>query len=291
MIQEMYAEIQKQTDKHSVSELCAIYGVSRSGYYKWLKRAGELNQYEKVHEILDNYVLDIHSHHPMMGYRQIKDKLCLAFGWIVSDPTVWKSMRRLGIHGYTRRRKAAAAGSSLEHIRYSNVLNRKFKAERPLEKIVTDVTYIKHNGKWYYLAGYLDLFNNEIVEWELSDTFDNFLVIRPAERLLKRKMSTEHQVLLHSDQGVQYSSAGYCNLLKEYNVIQSMSRAGNPRDNAVMESYWGRFKDTLRKHFHYLESDDLRSVVEQAIHYFNYERPVRKLNGKPPVLFRTVLVA
>ena len=231
MIREMYAEIQKQTDKHSVSELCEIYGVSRSGYYKWLKRAGQLNRYEKTHKILDSYVLDIHSHHPMMGYR------------------------------------------------YANV------------KIVTDVTYIKHNGKWYYLAGYLDPFNNEILEWELSDTFDNFLVMKPAERLLKRKMSTEHQVLLHSDQGVQYSSAGYCNLLKEYNVIQSMSRAGNPRDNAVMESFWGRFKDTLRKHFRYWECDDLRSTIEQAIYYFNNERPVRKLKGKPPVPYRTELVA
>lgn len=291
MIQEMYAQIQKQTDKHSVSELCCIYGVSRSGYYKWLKRAGQLNCFEKVHQILDSYVQDIHNHHPMMGYRQIKDKLCLEFGWVVSDPTVWKSMKRLGIHGYTRRRKATAAASGLEHIRYANVLNRNFRAEQPLEKVVTDVTYIKHNGNWYYLAAYLDLFNNEIVEWELSDTFDNSLVMRPAERLLKKKMSTEHQVLLHSDQGVQYSSAGYCNLLKEYNVIQSMSRAGTPHDNAVMESFWGRFKDTLRKHFRYWESGDLHAVIEQAVHYFNYERPVRKLNGKPPVLFRTELVA
>ena len=80
-------------------------------------------------------------------------------------------------------------------------------------------------------------------------------------------------------------------VLKEYNVIQSMSRAGNPRDNAVMESFWGRFKDTLRKHFRYWESDDLRSTIEQAIYCFNNERPVRKLNGKPPVLFRTELVA
>lgn len=290
MIQEMYAEIQRQTDKHSVKELCGIYGVSRSGYYKWLKRVGQRNRYEKTHQILDSYVLDIHSHHPMMGYRQIKDKLCLEFGWIVSDPTVWKSMKRLSIHGYTRRRKAPAA-SGLEHIRYPNVLNRKFRAQRPLEKIVTDVTYINHNGKWYYLAAYMDLFNNEIVEWELSDTFDNFLVMRPAERLLKEKMSTVHQVLLHSDQGVQYSSAGYCNLLKEYNVIQSMSRAGNPHDNAVMESFWGRFKDTLRNHFRYWECDNLRAVIEEAIHYFNYERPVRKLKSKPPVLFRTELVA
>ena len=186
MIQEMYAEIQKQTDKHSVSELCSIYGVSRSGYYKWLKRAGQLNQYEKTHEILDNYVMDIHSHHPMMGYRQIRDKLCLEFGWIVSDPTVWRSMKRLGIHGYTRRRKAPFA-SGIEHTRYPNILNRMFKAENPMQKIVTDVTYIKYAGKWYYLAGYMDLFNNEIIEWELSDTFDNFLVMKPAERLLKKE--------------------------------------------------------------------------------------------------------
>lgn len=290
MIQEMYAEIEKRTDKHSVKELCDIYGVSRSGYYKWLRRAEQLNQYEQMHKILDNYVLDIHSHHPMMGYRQIRDKLCIEFGWLLSDPTVWKSMKRLGICGYIRRRKVPTA-MGLEHIHYANVLNRIFKAEKPMQKIVTDVTYIKHNGKWYYLAGYLDLFNNEIVEWELSDTFDNLLVMRPAERLLKKKMSTEHQVLLHSDQGVQYSSAGYCNLLKEYNAIQSMSRAGNPHDNAVMESFWGRFKDTLRKHFRYWECDDLKATIEQAIHYFNYERPLRKLNGKPPVLFRTELVA
>jgi len=290
MIQEMYAEIQKQTGKHSVSELCSIYGVSRSGYYKWLKRAGSLNRYEKTNQILDQYIFDIHNHHPMMGYRQIRDKLRLEFGWSVSDLTVWKSMKRIGIHGYTRRRKSPVA-SGLEHIRHPNILNRNFNAEKPMQKIVTDVTYIKHSGKWYYLAGYLDLFNNEIVEWELSDTFDNFLVMKPAERLLKKRMSTEHQVLLHSDQGVQYSSAGYCNLLKEYGVIQSMSRAGNPRDNAVMESFWGRFKDTLRKHFRYWESEDLRTTIEHAVYYFNNERPVRKLKGKPPVLFRTELVA
>ena len=135
------------------------------------------------------------------------------------------------------------------------------------------------------------LYNNELVEWELSDTFDNFLVMKPAKRLLEKAKSTKHQVLLHSDQGVQYSSAGYCNLLTEYNAIQSMSRAGNPKDNAVMESYWGRFKDVLRVHFRYLDHDDLPSVIQQAIYYFNNIRPVRKLNGKPPVRFRSELAA
>jgi len=66
LIQEIYAEIQKQATKHSIIELCSIYGVSRSGYYKWLKRADRLNRYEKTQKILDSYVLDIHSHHPMI---------------------------------------------------------------------------------------------------------------------------------------------------------------------------------------------------------------------------------
>ena len=285
MIQQMYAKIQRQTDKHSVTELCAIYGVSRSGYYKWLQRRGELNRYEQSRQVLDAYVSDIHAHHPMMGYRSIRDTLALKFGLAVSDPSVFKSMQRLHIHGYCRRVKNKYSG--LEHTRYPNLLNREFKADTPMRKVVTDVTYINHRGKWHYLAAFLDLYNNEILEWELSDTFDNLLVMRPAERLLKRTESTGRQVLFHSDQGVQYSSAGYCNLLKEYNVLQSMSRAGVPRDNAVMESFWGRFKDTLRKHFRYREKDDLHDVVAECVHYFNFVRPVRKLNGKPPVLFRT----
>lgn len=291
MIQEVYAEIKQQSDRYSIIELCEIYGVSRSGYYKWIKRAGQPNRYEKSQQILENYVRDINLHHPMMGYRSIRDVLANEFGWVVSDSSVWKAMHRLHIHGYSRRKKGTAYGSALEHTRYPNVLNRDFKATAPLQKIVTDVTYIKYRGKWFYLCAYLDLFNNEILEWELSNTFDNLLVMKPAERLLKRTESTEHQVLLHSDQGVQYSSAGYSNLLSRYDAIQSMSRAGTPHDNAVMESFWGRFKDTLRKHFRYWGKDDLLASVAECVHYFNFTRPVRKLNGKPPALFRSELVA
>lgn len=104
----------------------------------------------------------------------------------------------------------------MEHIRYPNLLARNFCADKPLRKIVTDVTCIHYRGRWFYLAAYLDLFNNEILERELSDTFDNFLVMRPAERLLKRAGSTSHQVLFHIDQGVQYAAAGFCNLLSQY---------------------------------------------------------------------------
>ena len=262
-----------------------MYEVSRSGYYKWLKRKGTLNRYEIQQKELDYYVADIHSHYPSQGYRTIADTLLNMYGWLVTDISVWKSMKRLGISGYVRKQKSPETEGS-EHNRYANILNRKFYADKPMQKIVTDVTYIKHNGKWHYLACYLDLFNNEIIDYELSDTFDNFLVMKPAKRILEKAKSTGTPMLLHSDQGVQYSSAGYCNLLKSYNVIQSMSRAGTPRDNAVIESFFGRFKDVLRSHFQYWKCDDLQKVIDETIHYFNYIKPMRKLKRKPPVQYR-----
>ena len=291
MIQQIYACVERDSKDHSIKELCDVYEVSRSGYYKWLKRKGMLNSYEKKQKELDYYVADVHSHYPSQGYRAIADTLLNEYGWVVTDVSVWKSMKRLGIHGYIRRTKKDDEGSGEEHDRYPNVLNRNFHSDAPMKKVVTDVTYIEHKNKWYYLAVYLDLFNNEILEYELGDTFDNFLVMRPEKRLLEKAKSTDSPILLHSDQGVQYSSAGYCNLLKSYNTIQSMSRAGTPRDNAVIESFFGRFKDVMSSHFQYWKSDDIRKVVDDTVFYFNFVRPVRKLNKKPPVQFRIDLSA
>lgn len=229
---------------------------------------------------------DIHAHYPSQGYRTVNDMLFNRYGWVVSDISVWKSMQRLGIKGYVRKRKRSVA-TGAEHIRFPNILNRDFKADKPMQKVVTDVTYIKYKSRWYFLALYLDLFNSEILQWELSETFDNFLVMKPARRLLEKAKSTGTQILLHSDQGVQYSSAGYSNLLKSYNAIQSMSRSGNPRDNAVIESFFGRFKDVLSADFKYTTCDNLYDAIARAVFYFNYIKPLRKLNKKSPVQFRT----
>ena len=249
-----------------------------------------MNRYEKQQRELDYYVADVHKHYPSQGYRSIADTLLNEYGWVVTDISVLKSMQRLGIKGYVRKlQKPESTGE--EHERFPNILNREFYADKPMQKIVTDVTYIENKGKWYYLACYLDLFNNEILDWELGDKFDNYLVMKPAKRILEKAKSTGTQILLHSDQGVQYSSAGYCNLLKSYNTIQSMSRAGTPRDNAVIESFFGRFKDVMSSHFQYWKCDDITKAVADTVHYFNYIRPVRKLNRKPPVRYRIELAA
>lgn len=274
----------------SVLELCRLYEVSRSGYYKWLGRNGNPNRYEQDQQRLDDLVKDIHVHYPSMGYRQIRDTLLLQTGWRVCDLSVWRAMKRLGIQGFVRKcRYPSAPGRT--HKEIPNVLNRQFHADIPLQKVATDITYIKYHGKWFYLVCFLDLFNNEVVEWQLSDSFDNLFVIQAARRLLQKAKCTGSPVLLHSDQGSQYISAGYRALLREYNAIQSMSRTGTPRDNAVIESFFGRFKDVLRFQFRYWQAANLHSIISQAIYYFNSVRPVRKLYGKPPAQFRIEQVA
>lgn len=106
-------------------------------------------------------------------------------------------MQRLGVKGFVRKQKRPNFQGE-EHDRFPNILNRCFSAEKPMQKIVTDVTYISHKGKWYYFACYLDLFNNEILDWELSDTFDNFLVMNPAKRILEKTKSTGTQIRVFS---------------------------------------------------------------------------------------------
>ena len=118
-----------------------------------------------------------------MGYRQVRDIMLLQTGWQVCYLSVWRSMRRLGVKGCVRKSRYPSSPGK-EHMEFPNLLNRAFHADIPMQKVVSDITYIKHRGKWHYLVCYLDLFNNEIVEWELSDTFDNSFVIRSAKRLL-----------------------------------------------------------------------------------------------------------
>ena len=99
-----------------------MYEVSRSGYYKWFKRKCTLNRYEKQQEELDYYVADLHSHYPSQGYRSLNDTLLNMYGWKVSDVSVWKSMKRLGVSGFVRKKKCSAANEGAEHYRFRNVL-------------------------------------------------------------------------------------------------------------------------------------------------------------------------
>ena len=271
--------------RFSIAWLCELFNVSRAGYYKWVKRKGILNQYQVQQGKIDSIVKRIYDKHSSLGYRAINALILERTMHKYCDLSILKSMQRLGIQSKARKKRYTRDGQ--EHKIFPNVLARKFNGTKPFEKIATDITQFRFKGKRYYFSCYLDLFNNEILEWDVKDMEDNLLVLKPLERLLKSKrMDTKAPLVLHSDQGKQYSSISFTSLLERYNITQSMSRTGNPRDNAVMESFFGWFKSILKYDFNYWKSDNLVEVIKDAVHYYNYERPSYALKYKNPVQYR-----
>lgn len=281
-----FSQIERLHRRFSVEWLCELFGVSRSGYYKWKKRGQTLNQYRRSQQILDREILSLHEEHPSSGYRALNARLRRKTGWIVCDLSILHSMQRLHIQAKTRKTRPSPTLGT-ENPKFPNILNRQFGAEQPLTRIVTDITQFRYQKQTYYFVCYLDLFNNEILEWNVRTDETMQLILPPLRRLLKRKrMSSDCPMLLHSDQGSQYSSAGFHALLKLYNVTQSMSRAGTPHDNAVMESIFGWFKEFLRAEYLNRSNEPVQLLLQNAVFEFNHFRPSFKLHYKSPVQFR-----
>ncbi|KIQ51745.1 integrase, partial [Citrobacter rodentium] len=206
-------------------------------------------------------------------------------GSLLNHKTVQRLMKESDLTCCIRRRKynsyrgryGKAAG---------NVLNRQFRADKPNQKWVTDVTEFKINGEKRYLSPALDLYNGEIVAYQMAS--------RPLLPMEDDMLSKAISVLgkdeyppLHSDQSWQYQMAHYQKRQKEGGLKQSMSRKGNCHDSAVMESFFG----TLKSECFYLSDhkniSELRMAIDDYIHYYNHERIKQKLKGLSPVEYRT----
>jgi putative transposase len=166
-----------------------------------------------------------------------------------------------------------------------NVLERRFQASQPNEKWVTDVTEFNVAGRKLYLSPVLDLFNGEIVSYEMSAR-PLFGMVGAMLRKAFKRLKSSDRPMLHSDQGWQYRLPEYRRLLDVHGTMQSMSRKGNCLDNAAMESFFG----TLKSEFYYLEKfrsvEELQTGIEGYIRYYNHDRIKLKLDGLSPVEYR-----
>ena len=193
-------------------------------------------------------------------------------------------MRELGLQCIVRMKKYKSYKGAFGKAA-PNILNRNFKAEKPNEKWVTDVTEFKLFGQKLYLSPILDLFNGEIITYTLQSrpTFD--LV----ETMLKQSLEyvkEDDELLIHSDQGWHYRMPQYCRLLKEKNITQSMSRKGNCYDNAVIENFFGIFKYEFLFLQEFDNLEHFKEELEQYIYYYNHLRIKSRLKRKSPVGYR-----
>lgn len=259
--------------------------VNRSGYYKWLARRNKPNRYEQKRLLLTELILAEHQKHKTKGYHYLANILRKQTDLIFSDNLVHKCCKTVGIRACTNRGRKIIGH---ENVKFPNIIRGKWQVNKPLEIVVSDMTCIYHKGvrwEWTYL---LDVFNNEIIaSYVTNKAGSNLPYYRCLESLIKMKKEQSYPVILHTDQGSVYSSTGFYYAHKDYtNILRSMSRAGTPTDNPVIESLNGWIKEEMKIDFNLRNAQDIPTFIENYVHYFNNERLAFKLNYKTPVQYR-----
>jgi putative transposase len=284
-IQRKYAEIHELAHQYPIQFLCKLAQVSRSGYYKWLQRRVHLSPKQIEDQELQAKIMECHTKMKgIYGYRRVMVWLKRTYSLKINHKRVQRLMREMGIRAVIRK-KRPYYGKKETYVISQNHLNRSFQASKPNEKWVTDITYLIFKGQRLYLSAIKDLYNNEIIAYQISHRNDLQLVMDTLKQA--RKKRNVQGVLLHSDQGFQYTSPRYHNALKKYKMKASMSRKGNCWDNASMENFFSHFKSECFHLYTFRTAHEVKTAVQQYIRFYNHQRFQKKLNNLSPYEYRT----
>ena len=255
--------------------------MPRSVYYYQLSASNKTDPYWDVKAQIS---LIYHRHKGRYGYRRVQAEL----GHRKHDlnpKTVQKLMGNLGLKS-TVRPKRYQSYKGPEGKAAPNLLERKFSAAKPNQKWVTDVTEFNIKGQKVYLSPVLDLYNQEIISYEIADRPQMSMVMQMLNKAFKH-LQPKDKPMLHSDQGWHYRIAPYQLALKQKGITQSMSRKGNCLDNAVMENWFGIMKAEFFYQEKFESVHSFKAGLEEYIHYYNHERIKQKLKGLSPTQYRT----
>ena len=283
---ELYRAIQESNKEngYSVEEACDILHASRSAYYKWAsgKRSARTMQNETIAKEVER----IHMESPDKGYRRINDELRHDCHIHANDKRILRICRARDIkstikyrnHGCTRRAKNPQYTAE-------NLLNRQFRAEKPNEKWLTDVTEFKYwegtQTKKLYLSAILDLYDRRIVAHVISERNDNPLVFKTFEKAVTA--NPDVHPLFHSDRGYQYTNRTFHHKLEAAGMTQSMSRVAHCIDNGPMEGFWGILKRERYYGRRFAHKKELVHMIEGYIRYYNTRRVQRRLGILTPM--------
>lgn len=255
--------------------------IARSTYYYWVKQMDRPDKYSEVKEAIQ-HIFD--EHKGRYGYRRITCELSNR-GFLLNHKTVRRLMNELGLKCLVRMKKYRSYRGKVGKIA-PNILERNFQATKPNQKWVTDVTEFKLHGEKLYLSPILDLYNGEIIAYNLEKRPVYPLVSKMLEKAFV-KLKEGDTPILHSDQGWHYQMKHYQHVLKFKEITQSMSRKGKCLDNAAMESFFGLLKSELLYLNKYESMEKFKLDLEDYIYYYNHERIKGKLKGMSPIQYRT----
>ena len=257
--------IYRHKDKYSISEMCRFFKVSRSGYYDYVKRmdtpARDLPLSEKIRECQE-------SCGKTYGYRRIH--IWLEKQGIHHNPkTILRVMQKYSLLSVVRRKKYRNYSNHIH--KYENLLNRDFHADRPNQKWVTDISYIHTKQGVLYLSIIRDLYDNSIVAHK-TGTEQNVNLVLNTIKEAKKKEKVTAELQLHSDQGFQYTSHGYFKLTQSYGITPSMSRRGNPYDNALAENFFSILKTECIYRANLQTYEEASLLIGEYIYFYNNQR-------------------
>ena len=266
--------------EYPVSVMCAFFGVSRSGYYDFIRRLGRP---EKDVALAKSIAEQRKRSFGTYGYRRMW--LWLKSQNIYRNPkTVLRIMKKYDLLSEIRRRRKGQQMGQQVH-KYKNLLNREFRADGPNRKWVTDISYIHTRQGVLYLSMIRDLYDNSIVAYKTGTQQTVNLVLDTIRLAMKREKKTvAAELQLHSDQGFQYTSQAYFQLTQEYGITPSMSRRGNPYDNAMAENFFSILKTECIYRHKPATFAQANEMIDRYIHFYNHERIQYKAGVAPLTL-------
>ena len=273
--------MQELRQQYPIAGLLKLAKLPRSTFYYQLK----VLQAEDKHKQLKEQIQTVFNRHKgRYGYRRVTAAV-RQLGEKVNHKKVQRLMGSLGLKSLVRPKRYQSFKGEVGQAA-ANELQRRFEAKALNQKWVTDVTEFNVAGKKLYLSPILDLYNGEIVAFETAERPKFELVSSMLKKALA-KLGPDDKPMVHSDQGWQYRMPVYQRLLRDREIVQSMSRKGNCLDNAAMESFFA----VLKTEFFYLNKfssiEELKAGLKSYIHYYNHDRIKLKLKGLSPVQFRT----
>jgi len=274
---------------HSITTLCIEFKVSRSGYYK------HRNRVKPIKEIQDEILCTlIHEYHAMydgiLGYRRMTMFLNRLNQTTYSEGYIHRLMKHLGITARIRRKKVNRKKSKPDYVK-ENILARDFTTSNPNEKWLTDVTEFKipNESKKLYLSPILDLYDNSIIEYELSFRNSNHFVFKMFDRAVVN--NPDAKPIFHSDRGFSYTNKVFKSKLEDAEMIQSMSRVGKCIDNGPMEGFFGILKSEMFYGKNFKSIDELKQKIRDYIKFYNEGRFQTRLGARAPKEYRKLALS
>lgn len=268
-----------------MEELCTFLNVSISGFYKYKRVAAIQKDAELGARILEIY----HKFDGIYGYRQIHMELTEEDGLKINHKKVFRIYHSLGLKAKIRRKRKQGNQNQYkqtdpERIK-PNLLERDFTAENPDMKWVTDITEFNLFEQKLYVSAVMDLYNKEIIGYQIGRTADTLFVMKTMDMALNKRKDVDG-VILHSDRGSQYTSRVLQDTLESFGIRLSMSRAGNPYDNACIESFFSHFKTEAIYPYDVQSIEELEQRIIDYIYFYNHERKQKRLGKQSPVGFK-----